>query len=484
MNNISLENQLQCAFKSHPGKKRRVNEDSCAVVVPPDCAPPIDCILIVSDGMGGAGGGDVASSVTVQVISSTILASLSDCPNAPVEGVLLDAAAAANTAVRQRREQGGRLAEMGATAVCAVISGNSATIANVGDSRCYLLHGSNIRLLTKDHSVVWDEMLEGRLTRDEAERSRYRNVITRAIGVSEQVDTDIVSQALIDGDRLLLCSDGVTTELSDQDIAAIVSKHASTEMAVNQLVEAVLNTEARDNFTIVLADYCPINHACVQEPPDAVPVAPSDRHIGISRNRTVWYLLEHMLLFASILVACFLGRLVYMHRTVATKALMDAPPMYVPHAGAITTGTSSLSRLPVLFAKGTFRPDVLAVDGPSLYLASKSGTLTGYDIASSKELPPIPGFKLDAPEEALPKSALPDVIFTAHGNRFQISVTTDAVQEFNNRGVLIATSLGKGILTHPTRLAYVPHVGLMVLDQNKVWKFPILAKDATKKDVR
>ncbi len=443
------------------------------MLLPPDCVPPAAAILIVSDGMGGAGGGDVASSITVQHIAASVASGLSASPLPPVDQVLLAAIDAANTAVRHKRHCGGRLAEMGATAVCVIISSNSAIIANVGDSRCYLLRGNEIRLLTQDHSMVWDEMRQGKLTREEAERSRFRNVITRAIGVADAVEADLIELNLERDDRLLLCSDGLTTELSDTDIASIIGPEPSGQRAAEKLMEAVLHTEAKDNVTIVIADYIPADSMKV-EATSRSEIQQEPLHPSNPRSyRSGWYLLEHGLLVASVVSTLILAWIVYAHKLLLHPPPAAPPKSTVPHNIPVISEVTKLKSSPVLFVKGQFRPDILAVDGDAIYLASTSGTLTGYDIGTSQQLPPLPGFKLDAPQAPRPKSAQPDVTFTTRGERFQIAVATNAVQEFNKSGVLIATSLGKGILKQPSRLAFVPHVGLMVLDHDKVWEFGI-----------
>ncbi len=463
---------LSCAYKTDTGRRRNVNEDSFAVIIPPDCGPRVSAILIVSDGMGGAGGGDVASSITVQLITSTILCALSET-GTPVESAMQKAFSAANDAVRRRRLAGGRLADMGATAVCAVVCGDQVTLANIGDSRCYLMRDGALTLLTADHSMVWEEVQQGRLTPKEAERSQFRNVITRAIGIAEEAVPDLSTLTLLRGDRLMLCSDGLSTELADEDIAATICREHSTERAAEALVSAVLRSDAKDNVTVVLADFMP----------------PSGEGIGIATNqpggirtvgdsgtkaeKNILRIVEHILLIVSTITACVFGYQLYGHhnltKPIAPQVVNILPATVVPKPGE----PIHLASTPILLAHGRFRPDVLAADSRTLFVASSSGALTGLDIATGKVLPPLPGFKLDAPAVPLPKTALPDVIFTSTGLRFQIASSSGTVQQFNGKGVLIATDIGKGYLNQPTRLAFVDHLGLIVLDHDRVWKFGI-----------
>jgi hypothetical protein len=380
---------------------------------------------------------------------------------------------AANDAVRQRRQAGGRLAEMGATAVCAVVCGDQVTLANIGDSRCYLMREGVISLLTADHSMVWEEVQQGRLTREEAEHSQFRNVITRAIGIAEAAEPDLSTITLRRGDRLMLCSDGLSTELADEDIEAAICREPSTERAAEALVSAVLRSDAKDNVTVVLADYMPPFEGTfgtgANEPGSTRNIAEAPGKAGRNSLRVV----EHIFLIVSTITACIFGYLLFGHHHVPKPITPQVANILPATVVSKSVGPIHLASTPILLAHGKFRPDVLAVDSGTVFVASSSGALTGFDIATGKVLPPLPGFKLDAPAVSLPKSASPDVIFTSTGLRFQIASSSGTVQQFNMKGVLIATDIGEGYLKQPTRLAFVDHFGLIVLDHDKVWKFGI-----------
>lgn len=254
---------VRSAMRTHPGRVRADNEDACA-------AAPEHGIYIVCDGMGGAAAGELASHIATEAFLNSIGMSAasssearrtesnpavlgSDRPRARLE----QAVHAANLAVFQRAQKYRALHGMGTTLVAALIERTaaavSAWIAHVGDSRCYLLRDGRFEQLTTDHSVVEEQIRAGFISREQAEFSPVRNVITRAVGTQLTVAADIGEQPLRSGDILLLASDGLTRELDDDAIAHLIAANAGNlDAACEALVEAANQRGGRDNITVLL----------------------------------------------------------------------------------------------------------------------------------------------------------------------------------------------------------------------------------------
>ena len=245
-------------MRSHVGRIRRENQDTCAA------APELG-IYVVCDGMGGAAAGEVASQLAADAFLQSIGRSAAksgsaqpatlagDNPHARLE----EAVHSANFAVHQRAQKNRSLRGMGTTLVAALIHRTEAEctawIANVGDSRCYLFRVRELRQLTTDHSLVEEQIQAGLLTPQQAEFSPVRNVITRAIGTQLTVPIDVLAHPLEPGDLLLLASDGLTRELSDPEIAHILTTHTShLDDACEALIQAANTRGGRDNITVLL----------------------------------------------------------------------------------------------------------------------------------------------------------------------------------------------------------------------------------------
>ena len=212
-------------------------------------------IFVVCDGMGGAAAGEIASRMAAEIVSAALCAK--DKRAAPegdgAEAAIIDAIADANRKIFElaRREAG--YEGMGTTIVMAHVEAGVAHVAHVGDSRCYLWREGRLELLTQDHSLVGEQVRLGTLSPEEAENSPYRNVITRALGTQATVMTEYRRIQIESGDLLLLCSDGLTRELSDAEIAGVVAEGAGEELEAlcRKLVERAKEAGGRDNITCV-----------------------------------------------------------------------------------------------------------------------------------------------------------------------------------------------------------------------------------------
>jgi PPM family protein phosphatase len=232
------------AAVSDRGRKRPSNEDAFGFSIE-------DGVYVVCDGMGGAAAGEVASSVAVDEVLH-LLAGREQNGHRPMPGAVEEAIHAANDAIYSRAQDNPRLTGMGTTLVALAAAENQIWILNVGDSRCYRLRQGRFELLTQDHSLVEEQVRMGRMTPSEASRSPYKNVITRALGTQCHVTPDVFGHEAEAGDLFLLCSDGLTRELPDEKIAALLASDAPLEELCACLVNAAKKAGGHDNITCLL----------------------------------------------------------------------------------------------------------------------------------------------------------------------------------------------------------------------------------------
>ena len=231
------------------GIVRRENQDSCAYETIPERGLAWG---VVCDGMGGAKAGDIASKLAVE----TFRTHLEDLrgPDLPGETgkLLLAAAEDANRVVYHKASTDDACIGMGTTLVGLILQGETLEVVNVGDSRAYLIRPDGIRRITRDHSVVEDLIANGDLTPEQARRHPQKNLITRALGTSPRVKADLFQETVAPGDALLLCSDGLINEVTDQEIQKEVLAGGSPQEICQRLVARTLGHGAPDNVTVVL----------------------------------------------------------------------------------------------------------------------------------------------------------------------------------------------------------------------------------------
>lgn len=231
------------------GLVRHENQDAYAVRV---CEDSGFTVCVVCDGMGGPGGGKLASELAVEAFLSACLANLcSDADDDQVAEVAASAVAAANTAVYECSVRDD-LRGMGTTLVSAVVREGEALLDNVGDSRAYLVHNGGISRITRDHSVVERLVEQGSITEEEARRHPNRNLITRALGPDREADSDSYRVSLEQGDCLLLCTDGLTGTVTDQELADEILRGTEDNQCLDRLLALAKSQGAPDNVTAVL----------------------------------------------------------------------------------------------------------------------------------------------------------------------------------------------------------------------------------------
>jgi protein phosphatase len=219
------------------GRGRPENEDSHLV-------DPEDGLYAVADGMGGHRAGEVASATAIDALKTAYLG-----------GQRLDqAVGAANAAVFAKAAEDASLRGMGTTLTAIALHDSTAELGHVGDSRAYLMRDGAVTQVTEDHSLVEQLVREGRLTPEEAQNHPQRAIITRALGIDPDVAVDTYRIDLKPGDRLMICSDGLTNMLSDDTIAQTLRRHADPQQAADTLVDMANQAGGDDNITVVLLD--------------------------------------------------------------------------------------------------------------------------------------------------------------------------------------------------------------------------------------
>lgn len=233
--------RFEWATRTDVGKVRDHNEDSVWPLE--DGASDAPTTVAVADGMGGHAGGEIASATALDTAMT-------------VGGDPVVRVQAANLAVVDAARQRPRLAGMGTTLTLASFDPDGdLDIAHVGDSRAYLLRHGDLARITRDHSYVAEMISAGRLTPEEAEQHPYRSVLTRAVGLDSSVEVDTYGVVLEDGDRILVCSDGLTSMVDDEAIAALLAAEGSSPAeTADALVEMANERGGADNITVIVVD--------------------------------------------------------------------------------------------------------------------------------------------------------------------------------------------------------------------------------------
>jgi protein phosphatase len=227
---------VEQAHRSDTGRQRDANEDSYLA------RPPV---FAVADGMGGAQAGEVASRVAAESFDAV------ERGNESPEAYLRAIAKTANARIHRLAQADSSRSGMGTTLTAALVEDDEVGLAHVGDSRAYLFRDGELKLLTSDHSLVEELRRQGRLTDEQAEDHPQRSIITRALGPEREVEVDTMTYRARPGDVYLLCSDGLTTMMREDQIAAVLRDEPSLEAAADRLVREANQAGGRDNITVV-----------------------------------------------------------------------------------------------------------------------------------------------------------------------------------------------------------------------------------------
>lgn len=247
--------QTEIAARTDVGRMRGNNEDSYKVV------PEVN-LAVLSDGMGGEAHGEVASHMAVESVTAHCLEAAQN-PSVPLESAersefsahtnrLASAITLANKKIYEAAKATPSQKGMGATVVAAWVNEQRLSVAHVGDSRLYLLRSGELQQLTEDHSLVAEQVRRGILTQQQADQSENQSVLLRALGIEEEVQIDLDEHLLMEGDTLLLCSDGLTRMVTEPEIASTLLTVNPAEAAADRLIELANDYGGADNITVVL----------------------------------------------------------------------------------------------------------------------------------------------------------------------------------------------------------------------------------------
>lgn len=230
------------------GKRRKLNQDYVFSSVHPIGKLPN--VFVVADGMGGHNAGDYASKCTVEMMERQIRETLDENP----VRILRSAIERANHYIRKQAKEDQGLTGMGTTVVAATVYGNELEVANVGDSRLYIANEKEIVQITRDHSLVEEMVRMGGIDRQTAKVHPDKNIITRAVGAMDTIEADFFQVTLQEGDMILLCSDGLTNMLEDEEIRRITCSSESLERRAEMLIDAANSNGGKDNISVILVD--------------------------------------------------------------------------------------------------------------------------------------------------------------------------------------------------------------------------------------
>jgi serine/threonine protein phosphatase PrpC len=249
--------KMNATVMTDTGKVRKNNEDSC--LVDDELG-----LVIVADGMGGHAAGEVASRLAVDVVREQVARGLK-AGTIPAIGVpaphwsdrtrlLAAAVTVANDVIFRASQERFERRGMGTTIVACLTNGSRLSVIHVGDSRFYLFRGGKIIAVTRDHSLVEEQVAQGMISSAEAESSESKNILTRALGVGATVDVDAMEPSVRSGDRALLCTDGLTKMMEDPDITKVLQESHDPIRTCQSLVTLALDRGGRDNVTVAVGE--------------------------------------------------------------------------------------------------------------------------------------------------------------------------------------------------------------------------------------
>ncbi|MFM9972114.1 MAG: Stp1/IreP family PP2C-type Ser/Thr phosphatase [Burkholderiales bacterium] len=252
---MSLSQMLEVVSATDPGMVRTNNEDSIA-------SDAAHGLVVLADGMGGYNAGEVASGIATTVITTEMQKIIEQHPPYSIEessgktiaeSLLRDQVTRANTSIYQAAQSQPQYAGMGTTLVVALYYDNKMSVAHVGDSRLYRFRDEKFEQVTKDHSLLQEQIDSGLITKEQAKLSANKNLVTRALGIDPTVETEIHEYETKVGDIYLLCSDGLCDMVSDEDIGqALQMLGGNLKLCVQQLVQMANDNGGRDNVSVIL----------------------------------------------------------------------------------------------------------------------------------------------------------------------------------------------------------------------------------------
>ena len=248
---MTLAKSLQVATLTDPGRVRDHNEDCI------ESRPDIG-LYVLADGMGGYNAGEVASGIAVELIRTELKKALTekkpgDLNGSGVETLLAEHAERANAAIYQAAQSQPQYSGMGTTLVVAMWHDNKMSVGHIGDSRLYRLRGENLEQVTRDHSLLQEQIDSGMITPEQAKMSQNKNLVTRALGIDPTVDAEVHVYETQKDDIYLLCSDGLSDMVEDDEIRLTLDTlRTNPNLTVQQLIQSANDHGGRDNISAVL----------------------------------------------------------------------------------------------------------------------------------------------------------------------------------------------------------------------------------------
>ena len=248
---VNLSSALEVATATDSGMVRSHNEDSIA-------ADQEVGLAVLADGMGGYNAGEVASGIAVELIRAEMSKALAgkkpeELNGQSAEQLITDHATRANAAIYQAAQSQPQYSGMGTTLVVALWHDNHISVGHVGDSRLYRLRDGVLEQVTRDHSLLQEQIDSGMITKEQARHSQNKNLVTRAVGIDPEVETEVHTYPVQPGDIFLLCSDGLNDMVTDEDIQmTLASLAANLPLAAQQLVQQANDNGGRDNVSVIL----------------------------------------------------------------------------------------------------------------------------------------------------------------------------------------------------------------------------------------
>jgi len=492
---------VSAGAKTDPGQRAN-NEDQYLVVDTRRRGLRADGVLVIADGMGGRASGEQAAQAAVNAVDETLAELLDSRLAEPV--VLTDALSTAlrkaNARVYALAQEDAERKGMGTTCVAAVVEGDRLYLAHAGDSRAYLLRGGALTQLTADHSYVAEQVRAGAISEESARKSRFRNIITRAVGIEPTLEAEVTDVEIKPGDVLLLCTDGLSNMVDEEDLIKTLAQSGSAQTAADKLVSMANRAGGKDNITAIVARLQAGNRtlrmqtadlarpsaaakkssAAAEDRPASVPVAgsapPPPR-----RGGWLWPTLAALFLLAGVGVSGTLaGKLQH-----AGYKFQAAPPFAVPPAPPVPTPAPApldLAHLaydaPTVFYAKPVRGSFLAVDPKTgaVTVAPLSGTVVG--------LPPgggsLPQFKYTLPfvrpQAAAPAGVLGAGGITLHtatdpqGNLYVSNAIAKTLTKYKPNGVPLGL-IARSSLTNPQSVAVAADGTLYLIDAERLKVF-------------
>jgi PPM family protein phosphatase len=252
---MKITDALEIFSQTHPGMVRSHNEDSVAF-------EPANGLAVLADGMGGYNAGEVASGIAVSVVVTEVSHRLQNASPIDIDeesgeelGVLLlrDNIQKANISIFRAAESQPQYSGMGTTIVCGLFYDNRVAVGHVGDSRMYRLRGDELEVITRDHSLLQEQIDSGMISAEDARMSRNKNLVTRAVGIDAVVEPEIHVYDVLVGDIYLLCSDGLNDMVEDEDIqSTLFAMQSNLTLAADQLIQMANDNGGRDNVSVIL----------------------------------------------------------------------------------------------------------------------------------------------------------------------------------------------------------------------------------------